>query len=133
MGNEKMMKEREKFLQKAQSLIPELLYEEKTPRCYWMQRGETAKEQKLYCCLKQEELGKGDRILFDFGHNCPAYFQFGLKKREARRMHRHFCISAFVKQKESSWKNRERIQVGSAEDGYRKSGFILMNCLVQQK
>lgn len=118
MGNEKMMKEREKFLQKAQSLIPELLYEEKTPRCYWMQRGETAKEQKLYCCLKQEELGKGDRILFDFGHNCPAYFQFGLKKTGSPQdapafLHFRFCET-----------EREFLEESGEDSGWISRGWI---------
>lgn len=51
-------------LQKADQLIPKLFYTEENPAA---------------CRSCRDTYGKGDKIIFDFGHNHPAYFRFRIR------------------------------------------------------
>lgn len=70
-----VMKKNSYFIDKAQQLIPGLYYREENPiNCYVLSGEETICIDEL--CGESGTYGKGDRIVFDFGHNHAAYFSF---------------------------------------------------------
>lgn len=70
-----LMVKNEKFIQKAQALIPQLYMRTEEPR-YWGE-GEDLEGSKW--SGETSVCGKGDRIIFDFGHNHAGYFHFSCK------------------------------------------------------
>jgi len=61
-------------VQKAELLIPELFHVNEEPKRCWSVNADGSQEKEIYA--GQEVYGKGDKIIFDFGHNHPAYFRF---------------------------------------------------------
>ncbi len=76
MKQTKMLKN-ENYIRKAQALIPSLYYRKETPvSCLEYNGAEKNLTVPGQNKEKQEGYGKGDRIVFDFGENHAAYFQF---------------------------------------------------------
>ena len=70
-----VMVENPEFIQKAQALIPKLYKVEEAPVCCL----EYADGKRIPCNDQTSEdrsFGKGDTVIFDFGHNHAAYFKF---------------------------------------------------------
>lgn len=111
-----VMVKNEKFIQKAEQLVPALIRKnEKYINCIRYKDGE-----KFTIAKTDEEIGygKGDRIIFDFGHNHAAYFQFicrsvGSPQDAPAFLHIKFCEI-----------EKEIYEDSSSYDGWISRGWI---------